>query len=170
MALDLDSLQFQKPIPGMSLTTEPKGRPWERPAKYSTPEEALEFYIEQLTVPRRVAQMLEILENGYPATSLVDSIIVNGVMQGLHSLDVAIIIAPALFELLTGVANSMNLKYEDGLSDKNEMIDASLIARAMKKPEAEQFKEELEEEDMKRVEEAASLMAKPVRLNEEEPE
>ena len=91
-------------------------------------------------------------------------------MQGLHSLDVAIIIAPALFELLTGVANSMNLKYEDGLSDKNEMIDASLVARAMKKPEADQFKEELEEEDMKRVEEAASLMAKPVRLNEEETE
>ena len=40
----------------------------------------------------------------------------------------------------------------------------------MKKPEAEKFKEELEEEDFKRVEEAASLMAKPVRLNEEETE
>ena len=48
MALDIDALQFQEPLPGMSLTTEPKGRPWERPAKYSNPDDAVDFYIQQL--------------------------------------------------------------------------------------------------------------------------
>lgn len=171
MTLNLDQFKFQAPIPGMSLTTEPKGRPWERPAKYSTPEEAFEFYIEQLTIPNRVAQMLEILENGYPAASLIDSIILNGVMQGLHSLDVAVIIAPALFELVTGVANTVGLEYEDGIVNKNKLKDASLVARAIKSSKkAEEFKKTIEDEDIAKVEQAVSLMAKPVSLREEEPE
>ena len=171
MTLNLDQFQFQSPTPGMSLTTEPKGRPWERPAKYSTPDEAFEFYINKLTIPRRVAQMLEILENVYPATSLVDSIILGGVMQGLHSLDVAIIIAPALFELITGVADTTGLEYEEGLVDKNELEDASLVARAIKSSKkAEEFKKTIEDEDIAQVEQAVSLMAKPVSLREEEPE
>ena len=34
---DHDAAQFTAPIPGQSLTTEPQGRPWETPAKYSDP-------------------------------------------------------------------------------------------------------------------------------------
>ena len=115
--------------------------------------------------------MLEILENGYPATSLIDSIILNGVMKGLHSLDVAVIIAPALFELVTGVANNAGLEYEDGIVNKNKLADASLVARAMKSStKAEEFKKTIEDEDIAKVEEAVSLMAKPVSLKEEEQE
>ncbi len=167
MALDIDTLQFQEPIPGMSLTTEPKGRPWERPAKYSHPDDALEFYIQQLTVPKRIAQALEILELGFPLASLVDSIILNGVMQGLHSLDTGIIIAPAIFELFKGVADSMNIDYDDGLVHKNAPVDASLVATAIKQQRKRPEKQvQIEQEDIEKVEQAASLMEKPVRLKE----
>ena len=37
------------PIPGQSLTGEPKGYAWERPPEYNTPEEALEFYLPKIT-------------------------------------------------------------------------------------------------------------------------
>ena len=99
----MDVAQFNNPIPGQSLTTEPGARPWERPAKYSSPEEALDYYLEQLALPEKTAQMLEILESGFPATDLVDAITLGGVMQGLHTIDVAVIIAPVIFELITSV-------------------------------------------------------------------
>ena len=47
------SPMLSAPIPGQSLTAEPGSRPWEKPAKYTTVEETLKFYIEDLSQPRR---------------------------------------------------------------------------------------------------------------------
>ena len=162
MAMNTDNKQFQAPVPGMSLATEPRGRPWERPAQYTTPEEALDFYMEQITAPEQVAQMLEILENGYPVTSMVDSIVLGGVMEGMHSLDNAVIIAPALFELVTGLADSVNIEYETGFTNKNKLEDASLVTKAMRMPKAIDLVEAIEEEDLQEIEKATSLMSRPV--------
>ena len=93
----LDTAQFQAPVPGMSLMTEPQGRPWETPAKYINPEEALSFYIEKLTATQKSSELLAILELGYPVANLIDTITLGGVMQGLHSIDTAIVISPALY-------------------------------------------------------------------------
>ena len=93
---DHDAAQFTAPIPGQSLTTEPQGRPWETPAKYSDPEDALTYYVSKIGTADRTAHMLEVLESGLPAAKLVDSITLAGVMEGLHSIDTAIIISPSL--------------------------------------------------------------------------
>ena len=37
------------PIPGQSLTTEPKGFPWERPPEIDKPEDALKFYANNMS-------------------------------------------------------------------------------------------------------------------------
>ena len=161
MAINTESMEFQAPVPGMSLATEPKGRSWERPAQYTTPEESLEFYIEQITIPEQISQMLEILENGYPVTSMVDSLVLGGVMEGIHSLDNAVIIAPALFELITGVADSVDIEYENGLTEKNQREDASLVARAMQMPRAIDLIKDIEEEDVQRLEQ---LLMNPMSL------
>ena len=39
---------FNAPIPGQSLTSEPKNYAWERPPQYDLPEEALMFHLEKL--------------------------------------------------------------------------------------------------------------------------
>ena len=44
--LDFESAKFSSTVPGMSLTAEPKARAWEKPAKYTEPEEALKYYID----------------------------------------------------------------------------------------------------------------------------
>ena len=82
-------------------------------------------------------------------------------------LDTAIIIAPSMFELLKGVADSVNIDYEDGLINKNAPVDASLVAIAMKQQRERPEKQiQIEQEDIEKVEQAASLMEKPVRLKE----
>lgn len=162
MAMNIDSMQFHVPVPGMSLATEPKSRAWERPAQYTTPEETLDYYMEQITTPAQVAQMLEILENGYPVTSMVDSIVLGGVMEGIHSLDNAVIIAPALFELITGLADSVDIEYKTGFINNNKPEDASLVTKAMRMPKAIDLVEAIEEEDLQEIEKATSLMSRPV--------
>ena len=160
---DIDISQFNSPIPGQSLTTEPGSRPWERPAKYSTPEEALDYYLEQLALPEKTAQMLEILESGFPATDLVDAITLGGVMQGLHSIDVAIIISPVIFELITSVADTAEIEYKEGLQPSSEdtMNDDSLIARAMSAPPDEKLMEKVMSEEGEKVRQAATGLMSP---------
>lgn len=170
MAVPPNSIHFQAPIPGMSLTTEPRSRAWERPARYATPEETLEVYIEEITTPEQVAQMLEIIEGGYPITTMVDTIVLNGVMEGAHSLDTAVIIAPALFELVTGIADSADIKYTDGLTNKNKPENSSLVAKAMRMPKAIDLIETIEEEDVQRIETEASLMSRPIATESDTPE
>jgi hypothetical protein len=159
----LDTAQFQAPIPGMSLMTEPQNRPWETPAKYSAPEDALTFYIEKLTTAQKSSELLGILELGYPVANLIDTITLGGVMQGLHTIDVAIVISPALYELITGMADAVGIEYKNGVTDIPSDASQTLLARASKRPEAEELVEEVEEEEIQNLAEAATggLMARP---------
>ena len=151
----LDTAQFQSPVPGMSLTTEPGARPWEKPAKYTTAEDALKFYVDKLTVPDRSAELLSLLELGYPVTNLIDMIVLNGVMEGTHSIDVGIVISPALYELITGMADSLEIEYKDGVKDLETSAPKTLLSKASKITKAQQLAEEIEKEDLENYAEAA---------------
>ena len=87
-------------IPGQSLTAPLGDRPWQRPARFTKADETLAFYIERITTPRAANQMFDILEMGVPIASLVDIMQLGGVMEGLHSVDVGVIISPALAEVM----------------------------------------------------------------------
>ena len=41
---------FDAPIPGMSLTAPPKGRPWRKPYQFSTVDEAVELYTDMMII------------------------------------------------------------------------------------------------------------------------
>ena len=88
------------PTPGMSLTAPLSDRPWQKPPQLPTAEQALSFYVERLTADEQVPKMLDLLEIGIPVDTLVDTIQLGGVMEGVHSVDVGIIISPALSELI----------------------------------------------------------------------
>jgi len=133
---NIEITEMTAPIPGQSLTAELGSRPWERPAKYSDPEDALEYYVKQISLPDRTAHMLEILELGYPAATLVDSILIAGVMQGLHTIDVAVLISPAMFKLITAIADEVGVEYKTGLTRaKDGSVDQLLVERAAAEPE-----------------------------------
>jgi len=99
------------PIPGQGLTAPLGGRPWQRPPQYNTADEALAFYIDRITGERQVSQMLDILELGVPVDSLVNSMTLGGVMEGLHSADVKTIIEPALAEAIASIADEAEIEY-----------------------------------------------------------
>ena len=160
----LDTTQFQAPIPGMSLTTEPGNRPWENPPTLTTPEEALNFYLKSLTAPSRSVELLGLLELGYPVTNLIDIITLGGVMEGKHSIDTGVVIAPALYELITGMADAVEIEYKDGVTDLERDVPKTMLAKAAREPEAEELARQMDEEDIRNFAEAAQsggLMARP---------
>jgi hypothetical protein len=84
----IENPRITAPIPGQSLTGEPRQYAWERPPEYDTPEEALKFYLPKITDDETVDDIHLVLESGFPLSTLVKGIYMNGVMDGLHSIDV----------------------------------------------------------------------------------
>ena len=41
-------MQFERPVPGQSLTTTPKSAPYERPPEITDPIEALDYHLDKL--------------------------------------------------------------------------------------------------------------------------
>ena len=126
---------FDAPIPGQSLTAEVGSRPWQNPPKYATVDEALEHYLPRITSSEMSNELLDIMEMGVPVTSLADTIQTGGVMQGLHTVDVGILILPVLMEMLAYVAEDANIEYELGMKARvdEDKIPESKIALSMRK-------------------------------------
>ena len=123
---------FDAPIPGQSLTSEPKNRPWRNPPQLDTVEDAMEYYLPRLSSPALAPRLLEVIERGIPLTSLAETIVTGGAMQGIHSIDVGILVSPILVEFMKGMAEIAEIEYNLGDKDKDEEPDPLLLQLAMK--------------------------------------
>ena len=117
-----EGVRLKAPIPGQSLTDEPKGYAWERPAEFTTTEDALKYYLPRLTDKEIVEDMMLALENGFPLATLVKGIYMNGVMEGKHSIDIGLLIAPVLHELILATAKDYGIKVKELPVSENERI------------------------------------------------
>ena len=113
-------MQFNRPVPGQSLTSTPKGAPYERPPEINDPVKALDYHLDILDNPKAVEQAMFMLEMGVDLSTLVEGITRNAVMEGIHSIDISLIVAPVIHEYLKGYADSLGVKYDEGFEDKGE--------------------------------------------------
>ncbi len=111
-------LEYSKPIPGASLTTHKPGeRRWERPPEIASVEEALKYYMERLSDEDIIDDFMVAIESGIPIVPIVETLYLSNVMNGIHTLDVGLLIAPALTEYFAAVARSYDIDYK--MSNKN---------------------------------------------------
>ena len=149
---DRDNVTLDAPVPGQSLTAPLGDRPWQKPARFSQPDVALAFYVDRITKEERANNMLDILENGVPVDVLVDIMQQGGVMEGVHSLDTGIIIAPALVEVISSMADNVGIEYTKFSTDKkrNGATSAEIVFATKDEPQAEvpeiEVEEDIEEE------------------------
>jgi len=149
------------PIPGMGLTAELGGRPWQQPPRLSTVEEAVDFYIERMSTDDFAEKLIATLEMGVPVTTIADVMNMSGVMDGTHSVDIGILVSPVLVEFMMFIADSAGIEYNTGL-EKEEGPSKALINRAISK-----FKKETTKQDTVQPDEMAEEM--PVETQEEKP-
>ena len=118
------------PIPGESLTQEPGKYPWEHPPQFSNPIEALEHYAERIYDKKNLPKMLMALEGGVPLKSLVEASLTKGVSKGLHSMDVSLLIAPAVHEVMKVAALDAGIEFDEGLDEEDEELETMMTQRA----------------------------------------
>ena len=97
--------------------------------------------------------MVDAMEKEIPITVLAETLTTGGVMQGLHTIDVATLVNPVIVEFLKGVAENAEIKYELGDKTVDEDIPTpSMLERSLadlKKGGSLQDEVEIEEEDVK---------------------
>ena len=109
---------FNAPIPGQSLTTPPKQYAWERPPEMVDPEDVLEFYINRMNKPEVMEGLMDALELDLTVKDLTEGMLRMGVANGLHSIDVSLIVAPVIHDFIVGFADDLGIEYDEGWEDK----------------------------------------------------
>lgn len=147
-------LTFERPIPGQSLTTEPKNAPYERPPEIVDPIEAIDAHIDNLLKPGAMEDVLYFLEFGVDLVTLVQGILRAAVLEGIHSIDVSLIIAPVIHEYIKGFADAADLDYDEGfeneeakkaLSYRRDVDRAKKMLNELRKQEGKEIPNTMEE-------------------------
>ena len=143
----LEEPNFDAPIPGMSLTHELGARPWQQPAQFPDVESASEYYMSRMSSEDFIDQLIDILEMGVPVTVIANSMQLTGVMEGLHSVDVGMLVSPLLIEMMIMLAESAEIEFTTGLENpnKNKVRNSLLTKYAM------QYEKELENINAKEI-------------------
>lgn len=136
---------FNAPIPGQSLTAEPKNYAWENPPQFSTPEESLIFHLERLQEPERIKSVLGLIDLGLDIKTMTEGILRGAVANGRHSIDVSMIIGPIIHEYIVGTAEAAGLEYDEGLETNNK-FNREETNKGIREREARKILAQFEEE------------------------
>lgn len=132
----MPSYQFDRPIPGQSLTVEPRNAPYERPPEIVDPEEALMVHLTKLNDPDALADMVNWIEMGVDIQTLTEGIVRSAVMEGIHTIDVSLIVAPVIHEFIRTAMDELGVDYNEGFEDKKArktaMYDRAKVTAASK--------------------------------------
>jgi hypothetical protein len=128
---------FNAPIPGQSLTDTPKNYPWERPPEITDPREAIKFHIDGINKPEAIDNILEMLQLGIPVNALSKTALTTAQMEGIHSVDVSLIIGDVIKEELITIAEEAGIDYVTGdepdKADVKEKEEQEVLALLRKK-------------------------------------
>ena len=162
---EVNEVTFDAPIPGQSLTHEVGARPWQQPAQYATVEEALEWYLSRFEQRDTTEELLNVMEMGIPLTVIANSLQLGAVLEGVHSIDVGVLVTPVLIEMMAYIAEQNDIDFKIGNEEEESPKPSeSLISAAIQGLEErgvvgdEEPTEEVEEEETE--EEPKGLMAR----------
>lgn len=130
---------FDRAPAGFSLTQEPKGTPFENPPEIADPIDAAKFHLDRMNNANAFEDIAHFLESGVDIPTLVQGILRSAVFQGIHSVDVSLIIAPVLHEFIKDIGDATGIEYDEGISDEKERAvirykrDVSRAKKMMKK-------------------------------------
>tara|TARA_R110002073_G_scaffold260506_1_gene423391 strand:+ start:356 stop:898 length:543 start_codon:yes stop_codon:yes gene_type:complete len=116
----LDETSFDRPIPGMGMTHELGARPWQTPPTYVTVDEAADYYIEKMSSPEFKNKLLDVMAMKVPLTTVANTMQLSSVMEGLHTVDVGMMMIPILVEVMALIGDSADVDYVTGMDAKKE--------------------------------------------------
>ena len=102
--------EFDRPIPGQSLTDEPGNYPWEHPPQYTDLREARDRIFEGMTQEENIKQLITMLASDVPAEAIVRTVLFAGFTEGKWTVDMAALLAPVVLIQVIGLAKAAKLE------------------------------------------------------------
>ena len=159
--------RLDAPVPGESLTSEPKNYNWEHPAQFPKVPDAFDFIWHQMHQEPHLTQLISLLQTGVPVEALAKTLLFAGFSEGKWTVDGAILLAEPVFMAIVALAKnaglkeiSMSMKQEDPINFARETQVLSEMSKQVKdvKKELKVVKKEQEQE--------GGLMSKPMNVKE----
>ena len=129
-------MAMMAPIPGQSLTDEPQNFAWERPPEYTDPNDAIMFHLDRLAEEPIAESVLFLMEFGYPVDVLTRSILTGAVSEGIHSIDVSLIISDVIETEMIYMATTAGIDFKETFTEDktdDELQEEKLTALILKK-------------------------------------
>lgn len=127
--------------PGHSLTMEPGKWAWEKPARFSDPDDAIDFIVQKFKTGKNEEDMLKMLAAGITIEELVGQVAFKGFMKGAYTPDVAELIKPAIAMYLMKLGIDNGFVPEMFVPDKSEegQVDDAKFFSILKQRNPEVF-------------------------------
>ena len=100
----MDKISALAVPPGNSLTDAPGKWPWERPARFSNPDDVIDYTVDSISNGPVRDDMIKMMLAGITVEELVEQITFKGFMAGAFTPDVAELIKPAIGIFLADMA------------------------------------------------------------------
>ena len=137
----------------------------------TSPTEALSMHLKKMAGPKYMESALFLMELGIPAEVVTNTTLTMAIGNGIHSVDVGLIIAPAIHKEVVSIAEMAGIEYDEHFPEDAEkeqqakdMLQAKVIAKlksskpeskteisqtmeAMTSPQTEEF-EDMREQDV----------------------
>ncbi len=123
---------FDAPIPGQSLTQAPGATPIEHPPRFVHLDEALNYMWDKLHSKKGLTQMLGILNAGIPVEAIARTIIYQGLMQSLWTVDIAMLMFQTVVWQIEAIAKLKGINYKLMNEDKKYLQSLSGIQDLIK--------------------------------------
>ena len=119
-------------IPGQSLTNSPdQPYPWEKPAEFANPRDAVDAILTQLLQPEAVKEIINALSNGASVGDLAMSITYAKFVEGKINPDTMLLIMEPMMYLIMSIGEEADIDYNIDNDDIDE-DDEEEIAEKLK--------------------------------------
>ena len=166
--------EFDTPVPGQSLTGEPKGWAWERPPRFVNIDEAAMFIWDKLHEQEQLERIIVLLDIGVSVDSLTKTIVFGGFVEGSYTPDVAGLLFPIVQRMIFSIgkkAEVKNIKLSNAKVNNTEKLIGDLLkSRNVNEDRLEVFEKDEEEREEQLEEMQKGLMTPNRDIEKEEDE
>ena len=110
---------FDGPIPGANYAADTRNYAWHRPPDITEYDAAVDYMIQKMDDPDQHELVFSLLEIDTQVTTVVTTLLLQGIAKGKFPIDLAILMAGPLARYISIVADTQGIKYEMGIGNKD---------------------------------------------------
>ena len=118
------------PIPGENYTSDTKNYPWHQPPQYTDISDALDKVATRITDPKITRGFIALAEVGVPLYRLSGMIIMQGVSNGLWTVDLGLLMVGPTTKMLEIICDTMGIEYKIGIEEEEDTMPTGAFFKA----------------------------------------